>query len=74
MKNTSEENKKDKQSENIIREGTGDDRIHTEKKKTDERSYPKISINDNQNKHQPEFLDNQPEFRDDERTKEDDEK
>jgi hypothetical protein len=66
MQSTPEENKKNKQPDNKIREGTEDDGIHKEKKKTDERSYPKLSIKDNQHKTQPEFLDNEPNREDNE--------
>jgi hypothetical protein len=55
-----EENKKDKQPDNKIREGSGDDRIHREVKETDRKSYPKPSEKDTQYKDQPEFIDNEP--------------
>jgi hypothetical protein len=55
-----EENKKHKQPDNKIREGSGDNSIHSETKQTDRRFYPKPSEKDTQYKDQPEFIDNEP--------------
>jgi len=56
-----EDNKKDKKTDNKIREGSADEySINQEKKATDERSYPKPSDKDTQYKDQPEFIDNEP--------------
>lgn len=60
MEQKREEKKKDKRPDNKIREGSGDDSIHSETKQTDRRSYPKPSEKDTQYKDQPEFIDNEP--------------
>lgn len=58
MKHKKEDKKK--QPENEIREGREDNVIHREKKESARESYPKPSLQDEQNKNQPEFIDDEP--------------
>jgi len=61
MAHKREDIKKDKKTDNKIREGSADEySINQETKATDERSYPKPSEKDMQHKDQPEFIDNEP--------------
>lgn len=56
--------KEKKKQQPEIREGNDPDGINTESKDTSRESYPKLKIEDQQHKDQPEFIEKQPNKKD----------